>query len=130
MAVKDFIPSQSAHDMQLRTRKEHNFDEVEANLPDPEVSPLQSTIVSASGIINSIGDLNPLGKAVTDGDVVWLLDNTAFRHAHLGASWHAEFVAAVFEESRIPKSVTLSQESLAPWAWRMMLSRKRPSRRG
>lgn len=52
--------------------------------------------LSFGGIIKKIGNLNPFGKAVTQNDTVWLLDNTAFRTSRL-RSWQAEYVAAVFE---------------------------------
>lgn len=97
--------------MQRRTRKQNNFDKVEAELPDPQklaaasahalagnLTPGFTTRFSLSGALGLLGRLNPFGgRAVTHGDAVWLLDNTAYRPGRF-SSWEAEFVAAVFEE--------------------------------
>lgn len=113
MDDNDFNPSQTAAEMQLRTRRAKKFDEVEANLPDPKASspPAASTLVASSylsfgGIIDRITSLNPFGKAVGKGDVVWLLDNTAFRTSRHGP-WQAEFVTAVFEQEAKCKVVDI-----------------------
>ena len=82
--------------MQLRTRREFGFDEVEASLPNPKLTQLPQ-LLSATGVLSYLGSHNPLGKPVTGKDVVWLFDNTAFKPSRLG-SWQAEFVAAVFEQ--------------------------------
>lgn len=95
-----FSPAKLASAMQLRTRKEHKFDEVEAGLPDPTAASLRLSQLSVTNIFDRIGNLNPFGRPVANGDIVWLLDNTAFKHSMLG-SWQAEFVAAIFE--RDPK---------------------------
>ncbi|XWW94912.1 hypothetical protein V2A60_002862 [Cordyceps javanica] len=107
-----FNPSAIAADMQRRTRKQNNFDKVEADLPDPKklaaasanavtsLTPSFTTRFSLSGALGLLNRLNPLGgRAVTRGDAVWLMDNTAYRTGgRFSASWEAEFVAAVFEE--------------------------------
>lgn len=96
-----FNPAKFAGDLQLRARKEKKFDEFESKLPDPKsgvfkmASALPSSF-SISGLIKKVGDLNPLGKNVSKDDIVWLLDNTAFR-APGSRSWQAEYVVAVFE---------------------------------
>lgn len=102
MASIDFNPAKIASEMQLRTRKQNKFDEFEAGLPDPTAPSLRLPVpqLSVGNILTKIGNLNPFGRPVANGDIVWLLDNTAFRHSRL-ASWQAEFVAAVFE--RDPK---------------------------
>jgi hypothetical protein len=47
-----------------------------------------------------LGSKNPFGrKACPSDNVVWLLDNTAYRPAPDGA-WEAEFVAAYFHRGR------------------------------
>ncbi|POR34997.1 Phosphatidate phosphatase APP1 [Tolypocladium paradoxum] len=100
MGGNGFNPSSFAGAMQLRTRKENKFDEVESSLPDPRVPRLEAThLLNLSGLLNRLGNLNPFGKGVTSEDLVWLLDNTAFKSSPRGASspWQAEFVAAVFE---------------------------------
>ncbi|KAH6969887.1 hypothetical protein DER45DRAFT_68736 [Fusarium avenaceum] len=99
----DFSPSAFAADMQLRTRKARNFDKVEHDLPDPRSAAFQKTQAAAlsssinvSGWLSRLAGLNPFGKAVDDGDIVWLMDNTAYRNPETD-QWEAEFVAAVFE---------------------------------
>lgn len=88
-------PYAHAHEMQLRTRKEQGFEDVEASLPDPRPSPLAS--IHATSLLSHLGSHNPFGVPVTGQDVLWLFDNTAFKLSHF-SSWQAEFVAAVFEQ--------------------------------
>jgi len=89
----DFSPSAFAGEMQDRTRKQQGFDDIEAKLPDPK-SP--AMLLDVDGVLSHLGHLNPFVKTVEEGDIVWLFDNTAYKH-HLGSSWHAEFIVAVFE---------------------------------
>ena len=106
MTVNDFNPSSFAGAMQLRTRKEKKFDEVESNLPDPRKPKLETTqLLSVRGWLDRLGSLNPFGRAVTNDDLVWLLDNTAFKTG--GGAWQAEFVAAVFEREPRGKVVDM-----------------------
>ncbi|OHF03090.1 hypothetical protein CORC01_01474 [Colletotrichum orchidophilum] len=99
MAAKDDsnTPAAFADEMQKQTRKERRFDEIEAQLPNPKLPTLQSAFVTASGILSHLGSYNPWGRPVTDDDIVWLLDNTAYKPSRL-SSWQAEFVAAIFEK--------------------------------
>lgn len=154
MAEK-FNPASFAGDMQLRTRKEKKFDEFEAALPDPKSdlfkmpsARIPSSLPSLPSIgvgtlIKKLGDWNPLGKTVTAEDVVWLLDNTAFKNGgHLRSSWEAEYVAAVFERdpdckvadivSSIAESVGLAddarerdiiEERILPFLWDIRMVR-------
>jgi len=141
-----FDPAAFAAEMQTRTRKEARFDEFEAQLPDPKNSSFQTptpkdNVGFIGGLIRAIGDLNPLGKNVTKDDVVWLLDNTAFRTSRL-KSWQAEYVAAVFEMdphckvtdivSRIAEQVGLADdaaeretiaERILPFLWDIRMVR-------
>lgn len=88
-----------ARELQDLTRRERKFDEMESQLPDPRLPALQSAfaIPTADKLLSYLGSRNPLGRPVTDDDVVWLLDNTAFKASRFGG-WQAEFVAAVFEQ--------------------------------
>ncbi|KAF5651299.1 actin filament organization app1 [Fusarium tjaetaba] len=99
----DFDPSAFAADMQLRTRKTRNFDKIEHDLPDPKSAAFQKTQATAlsapvnvSAWLSRFAQWNPFGKAVDAGDIVWLMDNTAYRNPETD-QWEAEFVAAVFE---------------------------------
>ena len=96
----DFIPSAFASDMQLRTRKEKDFEGWEASLPDPRSPALSLKEFNVANVIDAIMRNNPFGRAVNDEDIVWLLDNTAYySHEHKHHTvWEAEFVAAVFEK--------------------------------
>ncbi|PTB71592.1 hypothetical protein M440DRAFT_1395524 [Trichoderma longibrachiatum ATCC 18648] len=75
--VLDFIPSEVAKEMQLRTRKLAKFDEIEHKLPDPRASvPYR---FSVSNVLNELSIRVPFSKAIAKGDVVWLFDNTAYQ---------------------------------------------------
>ncbi|ODA81528.1 hypothetical protein RJ55_00027 [Drechmeria coniospora] len=92
-------------ELQLRTRRERRFDEVESTLPDlglTKPAPEAVRFFTVAGFLGRLGRLNPWGSVVTNKDIVWLLDNTAFNNH---GPWQAEFVAAVFE--RQPRDRTL-----------------------
>ncbi|KAK3941279.1 hypothetical protein QBC46DRAFT_259085 [Diplogelasinospora grovesii] len=65
----------------------------QTELPSPSVKerPGQSKI---RDVLSYLGPLNPFPHKVTKDDVVWLMDNVAFRGA--GGTWQGEFVAATF----------------------------------
>jgi hypothetical protein len=135
-------------EMQLRTRKERKFDEVEAGLPDPKAlskhvskgaKPRLSRF-SFGGLVQMVGDANPFGRPVSAGDTVWLLDNTAYRSSR--RVWQAEYVAAVFERdpdcqiadvvSGVARAVGLAddaaerdtiEERLLPFLWDIRLAK-------
>ncbi|PFH63344.1 hypothetical protein XA68_13801 [Ophiocordyceps unilateralis] len=90
--------SSMASTMQRRTRQKNNFNEVESSLPSLESSPEPSLsrFWRSSGFLERLGRLMPVRRVVKKGNIVWLLDNTAFQHATHG-HWCAEFTAAVFE---------------------------------
>ncbi|KPM41182.1 hypothetical protein AK830_g5343 [Neonectria ditissima] len=98
MAVPDASPSSVARAMQLRTRKERKFDEVEASLPDLKTKAVQRPLsaLDFNGWLSWLGNFNRMGKAVDGDDIVWLFDNTAYKSPKHGV-WEAEFIAAVFE---------------------------------
>ncbi|PHH85927.1 hypothetical protein CDD83_10988 [Cordyceps sp. RAO-2017] len=85
--------------MQLRTRREKNFDEIESTLPPSPGTPPKPSVKRCSvlgSLLRRLAIFIPFGAGPNKGDIVWLLDNTAFQ-AVPGGSWRAEFVAAVFE---------------------------------
>jgi hypothetical protein len=90
--------AQLANTMQHKTRKEHKFDETEAALPvvRPERPLSTFEFLEPSSILSHLGSRNPMGKPVMAGDILWILDNVAFRPSRL-SSWQAEFTVAVFE---------------------------------
>jgi hypothetical protein len=82
--------------MEYRARLEQNFDEFESSLPDIKASPASERRQSLStDALSHLGKWNPLAHRITENDVVWLLDNTAYRSANSN-TWSAEFVVAVF----------------------------------
>lgn len=129
-----------ALDMQMRTRKEHNFTKVEDDLQDPH--PPQINTLSVTGLRSKLGFFNFFGKKpVSKGDLVWLFDNTAFRPNRM-SSWQAEFVTAVFEKETANRLVDLAatiarivgladdakeretiEQRLQPFAWDIRVGR-------
>lgn len=129
-----------ALDMQMRTRKEHNFSKIEEDLLDPR--PVQTNTLTVSSLRSKLGFFNPFGKkTVSRGDLVWLFDNTAFRHSRM-SSWQAEFVTAVFEKESANRLVDLAasiarivgladdakeretiEQRLQPFAWDIRVGR-------
>lgn len=83
-------------EMEHRTRKEHNFDELESKLPDLRIKPSDHRPTLAQKLLSYLGPWNPLPQNVTKNDTVWILDNTAYRSAN--GEWQAEFVVAVFDQ--------------------------------
>ncbi|GAP92287.1 putative actin filament organization protein app1 protein [Rosellinia necatrix] len=88
--------------MQQRTRKERHFDEAEKDLPGfPGVFSTVTTTLSTKDklytALSYLGKKNPIPRSVTASDMVWLLDNTAYRNAQTGL-WEAEYVAAMFSQ--------------------------------
>lgn len=128
--------------MQLRTRKEKKFDEVEADLPGVTLQQTQRFSIDAlRSRLSGLSRFNPFSKAIARGDIVWLLDNTAFRPSRMG-SWQAEFVTAVFEQEPKHKMVDLVagiartlgladdaeekrtiEERLGPFVWDIQVAR-------
>lgn len=84
------------------TRRVRKFDEMEAKIASKQTTFSSPT---ANKFLSYLGSRNPFGKPVTNDDVVWLLDNTAFQTS--SGAWHAEFVAAVFERDERPKETDL-----------------------
>lgn len=98
MAHNEYSPSNLASAMQLRTRQEKKFDEIESSLGVAKSStlPLAQGQSKITGWFNRFNLLQPFAKPATNDDIVWLFDNTAYKSSRTGA-WQAEFIAAVFE---------------------------------
>jgi hypothetical protein len=132
-------------DMQLRTRKQRDFDTFEAMLAPIHARPPLSLATKAMdiiGLLSHFGKRNPLQRPVAAGDVVWMLDNVAFKQGSKG-SWQAEFVTAVYENE--PKCTVIDvarvlariiglaetaqelatiEERLLPFLWDVRVGRK------
>ena len=93
-----------ANNMQHKARKERKFDETEAVLPRVRAETALPIDLNVSSILSHLGSRNPMPKPIVPGDIVWMLDNVAFKPSRLG-SWQAEFTVAVFENE--PKCVVV-----------------------
>ncbi|ROT38131.1 hypothetical protein SODALDRAFT_278580 [Sodiomyces alkalinus F11] len=95
--------ARSADDLQQRTRTERKFDEMESQFSDPRNQINTASVLPTSSAMDRLtsylGSRNPMGRPITQDDVVWLFDNTAYRSTKPGGGWEAEFVAAVFEKT-------------------------------
>ncbi|KAL2752390.1 hypothetical protein ACRALDRAFT_2140531 [Sodiomyces alcalophilus JCM 7366] len=91
-----------ANNLQRRTRTERKFDEMESRLSYPSDQITIASVLQISTIdkwTSYLGSRNPMGRPITQDDIVWLFDNTAYRSPTPGGGWTAEFVAAVFEKT-------------------------------
>ena len=84
---------------ELNTRKAEGCPDVEAKLPRHVGS--RFNIPLLDNLSSYFGKKNPFAREVDPGeDLVWLLDNTAYRPIRSGSTnpgpWEAEFVAAYF----------------------------------
>lgn len=89
-------PRKQALDMQVRTRRERNFDQFEADLPDASRSGYRAKGKLAD-LLSYLGKRNPFPGRVGTNDTLWLFDNTAYQNPKTGA-WEAEFVSAIFAQ--------------------------------
>ncbi|PKS10892.1 hypothetical protein jhhlp_002650 [Lomentospora prolificans] len=96
----------SADEMQIKARKARKFEETEAALPILKITSLSTQLINVQGILAHLGNKNPLARQVTKDDVVWMLDNVAFKPGRFN-SWQAEFVTAVFERESKERLVDL-----------------------
>ena len=83
----------------FRTRRAEGFPDAEEDMPKHIGS--RSNIPVVDNLSSFLGEHNPLAQEVDPAtEVVWLLDNTAYRPAHRfphkPQPWQAEFIAAYF----------------------------------
>jgi hypothetical protein len=88
--------------LESESRKAGGFHSVEQKLLKRWSRQESSFIDNASALL---GSRNPLSKKATPKEhIVWLLDNTAYRHIHAyphgPQQWQAEFVACYFRAGR------------------------------
>ena len=96
--VETFAYNYHESEMETRTRQERGFNDTESTLPDLRASPAKDDRPSKTDdALSHLGTHNPHPHNITDNDVVWLFDNTAFRSATTHR-WEAEFVTAVFDK--------------------------------
>ncbi|KAG5940094.1 hypothetical protein E4U60_000654 [Claviceps pazoutovae] len=82
--------------MQLRTRKAQEFAKVESSLQEAQNIKVPQEKSDITSWLTKLSIFRPFAKPVSDNEIVWLLDNTAFKCPCAGV-WQAEFVAAVFK---------------------------------
>jgi RNase P/RNase MRP subunit p29 len=95
--MQSFRRSSSSR-LEEETRTHAQFKKTESSLAS--VSTNQSLVSlkqhKASTILSYLGSRNPFPAQIASDDVVWLMDNVAFRGVR--GEWEAEFVAAVFDQ--------------------------------
>ncbi|KAG6018211.1 hypothetical protein E4U43_007052 [Claviceps pusilla] len=108
MAHNESSPMNLASAMQLRTRQAKKFEKLESSLQEVESSkvPLAQGKPKLNCWLQKLNIFRPFVKPVTNNEIVWLLDNTAFKTSRAG-NWQAEFVAAVFEREDKQKLVDM-----------------------
>ncbi|ETI24932.1 hypothetical protein G647_04302 [Cladophialophora carrionii CBS 160.54] len=92
----------NASPAEAQARQEANFADIESRLPKRYRRTEMGLIDKGTALL---GSKNPFGKKATAKDnVVWLLDNTAYRPVKPGRDdaqpWEAEFVACFFHKGR------------------------------
>ncbi|OAP65405.1 hypothetical protein AYL99_01377 [Fonsecaea erecta] len=99
--------------LEAQSRKDADFESIEAKLPKRWSKTEMSFIDKGTSLL---GSKNPFGKKADPKDnIVWLLDNIAYRPIKPGKEsiqpWQAEFVACFFREGR--KDLTKYVSSIA-----------------
>ncbi|KAG6059204.1 hypothetical protein E4U32_004179 [Claviceps aff. humidiphila group G2b] len=96
MAYNESSLPDLANVMQLRTRKAQEFAKVESSLQEAQSTKVPQGKPDITSWLVKLNIFRPFAKPVSDNEIVWLLDNTAFKCPCAGV-WQAEFVAAVFK---------------------------------
>ncbi|KAG6043335.1 hypothetical protein E4U39_004666 [Claviceps sp. Clav50 group G5] len=92
--------------MQLRTRKAQEFAKVESSLQEAQSTNFPQGKLDITSWLNKLNIFRLFARPVSDNEIVWLLDNTAFKCPCAGI-WQAEFVAAVFKRKDKPKVIDM-----------------------
>ncbi|SPQ24963.1 823dc3c9-e006-4603-b031-2aae6b72bddc [Thermothielavioides terrestris] len=84
--------------LESRTRTTGHFSDTESSLASVSTNQSQAARKEhkITRLLSYLGSNNPLPAEIAADDVVWLMDNTAFRDAK--GAWQAEFVAAAFDK--------------------------------
>ncbi|EAQ83003.1 hypothetical protein CHGG_10821 [Chaetomium globosum CBS 148.51] len=93
--------------MEERTRSHGNFSDTESSLASISTNQVRASRKEhkLTHLLSYLGSNNPLPASIEADDVIWLMDNVAFRGR--GGEWEAEFVAAGFDEKASPKVVDI-----------------------
>lgn len=89
------------------TRSHGGFSDTESSLASASVNQLQLSRKQSkvSHLLSYLGSNNPLPAPIVSDDIVWLMDNVAFRGP--GGVWQADFIAAAFDHQPSAKMVDL-----------------------
>lgn len=84
--------------MEYKTRETQNFKQTEDSLPRTQnaSSPTSSSFTEKA--LSELRICKPEPHHITADNIIWLLDNTAYRNTQTG-EWEAEFVAAAWEKN-------------------------------
>ncbi len=101
-----FRRSSSAR-LEEETRSHAHFTQTESSLASVStgLSHASRKQHKITRLLAHLGSRNPLPATIAPDDVVWLMDNVAFRGP--GGNWEAEFVAAVFDQQPSEKVVDI-----------------------
>lgn len=84
--------------LEQRTRIERHFTDAESSLSSVSTNQAEASRRhrKITTLLSYLGSNNPLPAPIARDDVVWLMDNVAFRGP--SGHWEAEFVAAAFDQ--------------------------------
>lgn len=91
--------------LERKTRSECGFEDAESSLAPFGIPATATHQDKLTKLLSYLGSNNPWPAQIGNDDVVWLMDNVAFRAAN--GHWHAEFVAAAFDHKPSPKLVDI-----------------------
>jgi hypothetical protein len=84
--------------LEERTRQNGHFSDTESSLASVSTNQARESRKAhkLTHLLSYLGSNNPLPAPIAADDVVWVMDNVAFRGN--GGAWEAEFVAAAFDQ--------------------------------
>ncbi|KXX76026.1 Phosphatidate phosphatase APP1 [Madurella mycetomatis] len=93
--------------LEKRTRSKRGFADAESSLSSVSTSQTQVSRrhLKITSLLSYLGSSNPLPAQIVGDDVIWLMDNVAFRDPR--GAWQAEFVTAAFDQQPSDKVVDI-----------------------
>ncbi|KAK4031388.1 hypothetical protein C8A01DRAFT_21381 [Parachaetomium inaequale] len=93
--------------LEERTRQNGHFSDTESSLASVSTNQARASRKAhkLAHLLSYLGSNNPLPAPIAADDVVWVMDNVAFRGP--GGQWEAEFVAAAFDQKPSAKVVDI-----------------------
>ncbi|KAK3309197.1 uncharacterized protein B0T15DRAFT_391360 [Chaetomium strumarium] len=100
MSHRRSVPSsrRTTAEFERQTRSRSHFSDTESSLVGVSTSQSRTSrkVQKITEVLSWLGSRNPLPAKISGDDVVWLMDNVAFRDSK--GTWQAEFVAATFDQ--------------------------------